>query len=300
MVRLFFTPSAVIKNTNIGPPMKIQNHDKSKSLTSYPWQLERFFIRFIDLIFETWPRSVPSEKRLRQCKIVSHRGVYDNKAIMENTLEAFEGVKRSGIWGVEIDLRWTKDLVPVVIHDKSLDRLFETPVNVSQQTLSDIKSCFPMIPTLEEVVNQFGKDLHLMIEIKKEPYPDPVFQNRVLKHIFRGLRPKEDFHLLSLNPEMFDLISFVSPKTCLPIATKNVGALSSLALTRGYGGINGHYLLVTNAMISRHHQKNQKAGTGFVESVNCLFRELNRGIDWVFSNDAAQLQAQVDARLKIR
>jgi hypothetical protein len=63
MVRLFFTPSAVIKNTNIGPPMKIQNHDKSKSLTSYPWQLEQFCIRFIDLIFETWPRSVPSKKK---------------------------------------------------------------------------------------------------------------------------------------------------------------------------------------------------------------------------------------------
>jgi hypothetical protein len=100
----------------------------------------------------------------------------------------------------------------------------------------------------------------------------------------------EDFHLLSLNPEMFDLISFVSPKTCLPIATTNVGAYSRLALTRGYGGINGHYLLVSNGMIFRHHQKNQKVGTGFVESVNCLFRELNRGVDWVFSNDAAKLQ----------
>jgi glycerophosphoryl diester phosphodiesterase len=278
--------------------MKTQSHDKSKSLTSYPRQLEQFFIRFIDMIFEIWPRPVPSVKKLRQCKIVSHRGIFDNKTVLENTLEAFEGVKRSGIWGVEIDLRWTKDLMPVVIHDASLDRLFDLPVNVSEQTLSDIKSRFPMIPSLKEVVGKYGKDLHLMIEIKKENYPDPVCQNKVLKDIFRGLRPMENFHLLSLNPEMFDLISFVTPEVCLPIAINNIKTFSRLALTRGYGGINGHYLLVTNAMISRHQQKNQRVGTGFVKSVNCLFRELNRGVDWVFSNDAAKLQMEINALVK--
>lgn len=275
--------------------MKTQSHDKSKSLTSYPRQLEQFFIRFIDMIFEIWPRPVPSEKKLRQCKIVSHRGIFDNKTVLENTLEAFEGVKRSGIWGVEIDLRWTKDLMPVVIHDASLDRLFDLPVNVSEQTLSDIQSRFPMIPSLKEVVSKYGKDLHLMIEIKKENYPDPVCQNKVLRDIFRGLRPMENFHLLSLNPEMFDLISFVTPEVCLPIAVNNIKTFSRLALTRGYGGINGHYLLVNREMIFRHHQKNQRVGTGFVESVNCLFRELNRGVDWVFSNDAAKLQMEINA-----
>lgn len=278
--------------------MKTQSHDKSKSLTSYPRQLEQFFIRFIDMIFEIWPRPVPSEKKLRQCKIVSHRGIFDNKTVLENTLEAFEGVKRSGIWGVEIDLRWTKDLMPVVIHDESLDRLFDLPVNVSEQTLSDIKSRFPMIPSLKEVVSKYGKDLHLMIEIKKENYPDPVCQNKVLKDIFRGLRPMENFHLLSLNPEMFDLISFVTPEVCLPIAINNIKTFSRLALTRGYGGINGHYLLVNREMIFQHHQINQRVGTGFVESVNCLFRELNRGVDWVFSNDAAKLQMEINALVK--
>jgi len=225
--------------------------------------------------------------------------VYDNKTVFENTLEALEGVKRSGIWGVEIDLRWTKDLVPVVIHDKTLERLFNSPIRVSEQNFSAIRNSFPMFPSLEEVVDKYGKDLHLMVEIKKEHYPDPAYQNRVLTDIFRDLRPMETFHLISLNPEMFDLISFVSPEVCLPISTTNLRAYSRLALTRGYGGINGHYLLVSNGVLFRHHRKNQKVGTGFVESVNCLFRELNRGVDWVYSNDAAQLQAQVDALLKM-
>lgn len=287
-----------VPNTFIGYPMKNQSYDPSKSLTSYPWQLEQFFIRSIDMVFSVWPRPVPPKRKLRQCKIVSHRGVYDNRRILENTLEAFEGVKRYGIWGVEIDLRWTKDLVPVVIHDKRLDRLFGTPAKISEHTFSSIKSRFPLIPGLEEVVEKYGRDMHLMVELKTEDYPDPVYQNRILKDIFRGLKPMKNYHLLSLNPDMFGLIHFVPPEVCLPIATKNIRILSRLALNRGYGGINGHYLLVGNGMVNRHHQKNQKIGTGFVESINCLFRELTRDVDWVFSNDAAKLQSKVNLMLK--
>jgi glycerophosphoryl diester phosphodiesterase len=275
--------------------MKICHPGKPKTLKSFPWKFDQFFIRLVDRIFEKCPRPVPSKKNLNLCRIISHRGVYDNSTILENTLEAVEGVKRSGIWGVEIDIRWTKDLVPVVIHDRDLKRLFDAPVQVSEQTVSYIKTRFPGIPALEEVVNKFGKDLHLMVEIKKEHYPDPVYQNKVLKHIFRDLQPVENYHLLSLNPEMFDLIGFVPPKVCLTISTKNVGPYSRLALNRRFGGITGHYLLVSNRMILRHHQKNQKVGTGFVQSLNCLFRELNRGVDWIFSDNSVKLQAKINA-----
>ena len=277
--------------------MKKQFMNKSDQLTSFPGYIEYFITRFVDRFFEILPRPVPPKHLLKKCKIVSHRGIYDNMAIMENTLDAFDKVKSFGIWGVEIDLRWTKDLVPIVIHDSSLERLFGEPALVSQQSFSDIKSRFPMIPSLEEVVDLFGRDLHLMIEIKREHYPDPDYQNRVFDDVLRGLKPKENYHLLSLNPNMFDLISFVSPEVCLPIATKNIRAFSCLALNRGYGGINGHYVLVSDNMLLRHHQNNQKVGTGFVESVNCLFRELNRKVDWVFSNDAAKLQSQVNAMI---
>lgn len=277
--------------------MKNQHTKKSSALTSCPWPLEYFAIRFVDLVFEKWPWPMPPKYKLKQCKIVSHRGVHDNNVVLENTLEAFEVVKRCGIWGVEFDLRWTKDLVPLVFHDKTLNRLFGEPVNISEKTISEIKGRFPIIPTLEETVNRFGKDLHLMVEIKKENYLNIDYQNRVLKDIFKKLQPTKDFHLLSLDPEMFDLISFVNPAACLPIATKNIGAYSRLALNRGYGGVNGHYLLVDHTMILRHHQKKQRIGTGFVQSANCLFREVNRGVDWIFSNDAVKLQSQINTLL---
>ena len=35
-------------------------------------------------------------------------------------------------------------------------------------------------------------------------------------------------------------------------------------------------------------------GTGFIHSRNALFRELNRGIEWIFSNRAVHIQGIVD------
>jgi hypothetical protein len=63
--------------------MKKQYLNHSKSLTSYPWPLEHFDVRLIDLLFEIWPRPVPPEHKLRQSKIVSHRGVYHLKNLIK-------------------------------------------------------------------------------------------------------------------------------------------------------------------------------------------------------------------------
>jgi glycerophosphoryl diester phosphodiesterase len=70
-----------------------------------------------------------------------------------------------------------------------------------------------------------------------------------------------------------------------------MGRFSRLATAAGWGGIAGHYLLATDKIISRHHGGGQRVGTGFADSRRCLFREVARGVDWIFSNRAARMQA---------
>ena len=95
---------------------------------------------------------------------------------------------------------------------------------------------------------------------------------------------------MSLTPHMFDLISFVPPTAFIPIAQINLATLSNLALRRGFGGIAGHYFLLNQKILNKHHHRGQVVGTGYPKSQNCLFREINRGVDWIFSNNAAELQ----------
>ncbi len=269
------------------------------SLTRYPFFMERFFVAATDAFFARWPRSLPSKRSLYNCKIISHRGDHDNVTVMENSLEAFDQIKDAGIWGIELDLRWTQDLVPVVFHDCSLDRLFGLPDRISELKISRLRAITPLIPTLEEVVYRFGKTLHLMIEVKEEIYPDLAYQNRVLKGIFRDLNPSEHFHLLSLTPKMFGKFNFVDKKVFLPIAPTDVGKISKLSLNWGWGGINGHYFFVKNARIREHHKRGQLIGTGFVDSKKCFCREINRGVDWIFSNNAINLQKDRNEMLKL-
>jgi glycerophosphoryl diester phosphodiesterase len=93
---------------------------------------------------------------------------------------------------------------------------------------------------------------------------------------------------------MFNLITFVPASTFIPIATLNMAQVSDLALEKDYCGVAGHYLLLNNAMLAKHHTLGQQVGTGYPASKNCLFREINRGVEWIFSNNAVELQGIVN------
>ncbi len=253
-------------------------------------KVERVLIYCIDFFFRIWPQPFPGHDLLKACKIVSHRGEHDNRMIFENTIEAFDLASEEGIWGIEFDVRWTKDLHPVVIHDPDLKRVFGIDLTIGEVTRDELKSRCPAVPSLMDVIEKYGNKLHFMIEIKAETYPNPERQNDIFKDCFSSLEPRRDYHLMSLVPHMFDLITFVPPSTLIPIATLNMAQISELALEKDYCGVAGHYLLLNNAKLAKHRKKGQPVGTGYPASKNCLFREINRGVEWIFSNNSGDLQ----------
>ena len=259
---------------------------------------ERIFCRAVDFIYSKHPQPFPEKYNLINCKIISHRGEHDNRSIFENTLKAFDKVLDNSVFGIEFDIRWTKDLKPVVLHDKTTKRLYNKEIDVNEACFSDLKTSVPEIPSLEEIISRYGKKLHLMVEIKQEVYPEPLKQAGILKNLFSDLTPGKDYHFISLLPEIFSIIDFVPKSTFIPVARLNLKSMSQIALRNKYGGVAGHYLLITNSVIKKHLDKNQKIGTGFVESENCLFRELNRGTEWIFSNNAVKLQTIINSSLK--
>ena len=256
-------------------------------------KIENGLLKLIDGFYSIRPQPSPGREVLSNCKIISHRGEHDGKKVFENTLAAFDRAKEKGVWGIECDLRWTKDLQPVIIHDPDLARVFGLNLMVCDVSLAELKAACGLVPTLQEVIGRYGKELHLMLEIKEEVYPDPAHQNQVLADLFSTLRPREDFHILTLSPKMFQVIDFVPSSTFLPIARLNLFKLSKLARSENYRGLCGHYLFLSNGILKLHLDLHQKVGTGYIGSKNCLFRELNRGVEWIFSNNAAELQEVV-------
>jgi glycerophosphoryl diester phosphodiesterase len=250
-----------------------------------PVGIEKFLIQSADFIFMLLPRPSPGPDKLKACKIVSHRGEHDNITVLENTLAAFDSALAQGVWGIEFDVRWTRDLQPVVAHDPDLKRVFGIETSIAAVEFDELRSRCPDVPLLTEVVAKFGKKMHFMIELKEEVYPDPARQNAVFKDCFTSLQPQKDYHLMTLSPDMFDLITFAPPSSFIPIAMLNLSRFSRLALEKNYRGVAGHYLLLSNAIV----EKGQQVGTGYPASKYCLFREVNRGVEWIFSNNAGEL-----------
>lgn len=253
----------------------------------------------VDAVFAVIPQPRPQKSALLNCKIVSHRGEHDNKSVKENTLAAFDRVLEQGIWGIEFDIHWTRDLQPVVIHDFDCWRVFGSTTEISQVTLDELQKSNAEIPSLEQVIQRYGKKIHLMAEIKQEMFPDPQLQRERLKLLFSSLEPGVDYHILALDPVLFELVSFLPGPALLTVAEFNIDEISEITLAKNYAGLSGHYLLISNSRIRKHDDRNQKTGTGFARSRFCLYRELNRGVDWIFTNHALKLHRIQQELLKL-
>ncbi len=259
--------------------------------------LQKLAMDLVDLVMALIPRAVPPAAALRNCKIVSHRGEHDNRRVMENTLLAFDIARAAGVWGIECDIRWTRDLVPVICHDPSAERVFGEPLRIESLKFRDLREQLPAIPSLEEVVARYSGNTHLMLELKCFSAEHLGQQREALARILGNISAGEDFHVLALDPALFTLVDFIDPGYLLPVAETNVNHLSETSLLRGYRGVAGHYLLLGERIRRRHLAAGQVIGTGFPRSRNCLCRELNRGVQWIFSNDAVHLQSEVNAML---
>ncbi len=257
--------------------------------------LNDLLMTVVDGAMAVIPRRLPAAEALARCRLVSHRGENDGTLVRENTLRAFANASAMGVWGIECDIRWSADYQPVVCHDPDARRVFDTELVIADSPRIDIARLLPEVPSLEELLETFGGRNHLMLELKTDTLGGDVRKRDSLQRLLAPYTPGEDFHILALEPELFDLVDFLPPEACLPVAMTNTAQMSELALQRGYAGLAGHYLLLDRSIQRRHREAGQCVGTGFAASRNSLYREINRGVDWIFTNRAVELQRKLDS-----
>lgn len=216
-------------------------------------------------------------------QIIAHRGAWDHGPARENTLAAFARAAALGVWAIELDVRFTRDNVPVVLHDPGLYRLFRISRLIAELTCSELALAAPLVPRLQEVLDL--APLHFMIEIKTALSREQV---AILRDVLGRREAVRDFHFLVLDE---NLIRPEFPAAAwVLVGDLRLKSLVDVALTRGLGGVAGHYLSMTKRQIARLHAAGQKAGSGFVASTPVFEREWSRGVDWVFTNDSAVLR----------
>jgi glycerophosphoryl diester phosphodiesterase len=115
--------------------------------------------------------------------IIAHRG--DSAHRPENTLSSFASALEVGVQLVEFDVQLTRDRVPVVIHDGTLDRTTTGTGPVQDRTVAEVRALsagYPQrfgnahpgerVPTLTEALAFLRGRARVMIEIKAESVTD--------------------------------------------------------------------------------------------------------------------------------
>ena len=174
----------------------------------------------------------------------AHRGLYDNAGpAPENTMSAFQRAVEQG-FGFECDIQLTKDNIPVVFHDFTLERVCRKPGKVSDYTWDELKT-FPIcqssehIPLFSEVLSMVDGRVPMIIEFKS------VSLNMKLCRIADSLLSvyKGPYCIESFNPQILYWYKRHRPDIIR-------GQLSTNYRLDGGHGYNPFFLLLTHLMFN--------------------------------------------------
>ncbi len=110
------------------------------------------------------------KKHHRDIEVIAHRGGNDIGA--EHTMDTLREALRLGADAVEVDVRFTKDDVPVLMHDATLNRTTDCRGRVKHKTLRQLKRCDAgdgqHVPTLRQGLKLIAKhDAHVYVHVKQ-------------------------------------------------------------------------------------------------------------------------------------
>ena len=233
-------------------------------------------------------------------EIVAHRGAPSTRP--ENTLASFRAAIELGARIVEFDVRLTRDRVPVVIHDATVDRTTDGTGAVHELALEEIRGLDAgdgeRVPTLDEVLELLSGRAAAAIEIKLLP-GEPGFDaadDTVVRETHAALE-RSAFEgpalVMSFNPAWIDVSRSLDGTVPTGFLTTTiVPPAEALAYAAG----NGHTMIlpgtralvpVGRALVDRAHAEGVRVGTWTVDEPAEVRELLAMGVDAIASNDPA-------------
>lgn len=143
----------------------------------------------------------------------AHRGLHDGEKA-ENSLSAFKAAVDHG-FGIELDVRLSKDNKLVVFHDDTLDRVCGREGNVRDFTAAELATFKLLntnegIPTFDQVLELVDGKVPLLVEIKEF-----TSDSSVSEHVIKRLTSyKGAFIVESFNPLSIMRVAKAMPEIC--------------------------------------------------------------------------------------
>lgn len=217
---------------------------------------------------------------------IGHRGACGHAP--ENTLLSMRKALEIGVDGFEFDIQLSKDGIPVIIHDDTLERTTSGKGKISDFTVKELKELDAgkgeKIPTLQEAIEMVDKRTRLFIELKAEDSARPVadiVSNAVKKQGWSW----EQFFICS-----FDHRQIVESRTLLPeVRTLAVlvgipVTLAEIAVQAGAWALSSAVHHTNQALVDDAHARGLKTMVWTADKPEEITKARALNVDGIISN----------------
>jgi glycerophosphoryl diester phosphodiesterase len=241
-------------------------------------------------------------------EIVGHRGAAG--IAPENTLPSFEaawaqrGTSAGAVAWVETDVRLTRDGVPVLMHDATLDRTTTGHGPLSALTDDETRRidagvrfapefAGTRVPRLDELLAAAAGRSGVLIELKAEPERAELLVRQVLVAV-EAAGAAAWVRLISFDPDLLERVSWASPRRSVPtgLIASSPTDLVETAQRLGCAAIHPGLAALFPPLIASAHAAGLRVNTWTANTPEQVQRAAEAGADEITTDfPAMALQA---------
>ncbi|MCH7811582.1 MAG: glycerophosphodiester phosphodiesterase [Chloroflexi bacterium] len=217
--------------------------------------------------------------------IIAHRACRGHAP--ENTLAGIRAALRLGAQAIEFDVRCTRDGVPVLLHDATVDRTTDGAGELAslsrRQTLRLDAGGGERIPSLQNVLREVDGRVSLVVEIKQ-----PGIEEAVLATVRRS-KALDWCVVHSFQPGVVERVRRLEPRMPCSLLTdgrdvKDWGQLFAFVLSLGAQGVSIYHGAITPELVRQAHLRELRCATWTVNRREDVRRVAAAGVD-AFTSD---------------
>ena len=212
----------------------------------------------------------------------------------ENTLAGIRAALRLGADAIEVDVRCTRDGVPVLLHDGTVDRTTSGEGQITALSLRQARRLRlrsgkgfagrgEQIPTLREALGAVAGRALLVLEVKPAGIEEAVLA------VVRRLVALDWCAVHSFRPRVVQRVRKLEPRLPCSLLTSGQdvvdwGELFASALSLGAQGVAVHHMVVTPELVRAAHLRELQFSTWTVNTRDDVRRVAACGVDAITSD----------------